>query len=94
MAVDEWQMDFLNDDEWNRTTLFQDDSPVGGVVGDNWYTLTRILKEDGNPTRFWSEYLNSEDGRSAQQIFVTDSACMRKCKIAVPSCRLCTLTCR
>jgi len=94
VLVEAWGFDKLNEDEWNRTTSFQDSSILDYLSGDHWYTLTRIFKADGTPTKFWYEYLQSEDGRSEQQAFISNDSCLRSCRIAVLSCTACKLACR
>merc|ERR1719221_670370 len=69
VQIDEWGFYRVNDDEWNRTTTYQNGSPWKWIDGDRSYILTRILNEDGSPTKFWAEYLDNIDGGSKQQMF-------------------------
>lgn len=93
VLVEAWGFHKLNEDEWNRTSTFQDKSVWEYISGDHWYVLTRILKADGTPTKFWNDYLQSEDGKAEQRTFITNNACLRSCRISVPSCSVCNFAC-
>lgn len=89
--VEAWGFHKFNGDQWNRPTSFQDKSLVGRAFGDSNYTLTRIVREDGTKTQYWSDFLASKD--AVQQLsFGNDNFCMRTCETA-GTCYLCQKLC-
>lgn len=90
--VDEWGFHQINNDEWDRPTTFQNGSIIGTIFGDSNYTLTRVLHEDGSPTKFWNTFLDSNDA-IGQMSFGNNIECMRQCQI-LSTCWLCQRKCR
>lgn len=88
LGVEACGFEHKSEDEWLRRYTFQAASPLS----DANYTLTRILRADGSPTRFWDEFLRSEDA-GRQQSFGNDDRCMRSCEV-VGSCTFCGQACR
>lgn len=97
--VDEFPFEYMNDDEWNRPTIFQTRS----VLPDTNYTLTRIVMADGSPhPQYWKAFMDSTiskpwfgdgvPGEAYLRSMSTDNACMRKCQIASP-CFVCQPIC-
>jgi hypothetical protein len=88
--VDKWPIQQLNEDQWLRPTIFQEQSPLP----DTNYVLTRIFKEDGTPTEYYSEFLTWMQDRSRELVvFDSDSDCKRKCMMWIGSCRFCGWWC-
>lgn len=88
IGVEKWGMELQNSDVWLRPTKFKPLSPFP----DTTYALTRILRADGSPTRYWEDFLKSSDAIS-QQSFGNSNDCMRLCELASP-CLACMSACR
>jgi len=90
---DGWTIEKINENEWLRASYFQDRS----IFDDTNYTLTRIFRADGTPTKFFSEYVYwMEEERSLKYnslwVWDSDSACKRLCT-AFSSCSFCEFWC-
>jgi hypothetical protein len=86
--VDKWTLEKLEPDTWLRRTLFQNHS----LFSDNNYTLTRIINEDGSPTKYWpdfKEYMETNMTNTPLLVWDTDDVCKRACMLAELQCHEC-----
>jgi hypothetical protein len=89
--VEAWYLEKLNPDTWLRTTSWQRGS-LFSPLGDSYYTLTRIVKEDGEPTKYLQEfkdYMAKNQSGADLLVWDSDDPCKRSCMLAGKSCHYC-----
>jgi len=102
--MDKWDFNFIDEDQWQRPTIFKPYfcQEYGGALGFTCekpltitYVLTRIVREDGSRTKYWSDFESKmvQDGTTDFISFKNDSPCMRSAANQWMTCSMRELYC-